>query len=193
MDIKERKADQVAGETSSDSQLPSHYYFYLLSFLGSLTLILLQPLQAKEVVRAHGWYTQPYIAPFAGLYVITAFSGFYLLLNTAKHAHFLKKINPIELTFSAISKYRTAIIISLFFMLYIASLSVIGFALSSLIFILTMLWISNLFNGFWVSMGIISVVCLVLIFRVLVNVWLPDVWLYSLFSDQFADFANMYL
>jgi len=193
IEIKELKTDQVANETSTDSQLPSHYYFYLLSFLGSLTLILLQPLEAKEVVKAYGWYTQPYVSPLFGLYIILGFSAVYLLLNTAKHFDDLKKINPIELAFGAISRYRTAIIISLFFMLYINSLSVIGFAPATLIFILTLLWISNLFAGFWISASVVTVIVLVLVFRVLVNFWLPDVWLYSLFPAQLAELANMYL
>lgn len=193
IEIKELTNDKVKDETSTDSQLPSHYYFYLLSFLGSLTLILLQPMQAKEVLKAHGWYTQPFVSPFVGLFIILAFSGIYLLVNTSKHLHCLKRINPVELTFTAVSKYRTAIIISLFFMLYIGSLSVIGFAPSSLIFILTMLWISNLFTGFWVGISAASVVVMVLVFRVLVNFWLPDVWLYSLFPAHISDFANMYL
>lgn len=192
IEISEKTNDRIKDETSTDSQVSSHYYFYLSSFLGSLTLILLQPMQAKEVVKAHGWYTQPFVFPFVGLYIILAFSGIYLLFNTAKNIHCLKGINPVELAFSAISKYRIAIIISLFFMLYIGSLSVIGFAPSSLIFILTMLWISNLFTRFWVSISVISVVVMVLVFRVLVNFWLPDVWLYSLLPAQFSEFANMY-
>ncbi|MEH6453901.1 MAG: hypothetical protein V7782_12780 [Psychromonas sp.] len=192
-EIKELHNDQVTNATSTDTQLPSHYYFYLLSFIGSLTLILLQPLQATEVTNAHGWYTQPYVAPLFGLVIITTFSGVYLLLNTAKHINYIKQINPIELAFSAISRYRTAIIISMFFMLYINSLSVFGFAPSTLVFILTLLWISNLFTRFWVFTSLLSVVVLVVVFRVFVNFWLPDVWLYSLFPAQIADFANLYL
>ncbi|GAL31892.1 hypothetical protein JCM19240_5323 [Vibrio maritimus] len=193
MEIEERQIELARSSTSTDSQLPSHYYFYLLSFLGSTVLLLLQPWQAKEVVRAHGWYTQPYIAPYVGLIVISVFSGLYLLLNTAKHIRYLKSINPFELVFEAISRYRSAIIISLFFMLFIASLSIIGFAPSSLLLILSMLWISNLFNKVWVFMAVLSVSVIVLVFRVLVSFWLPDVWLYSLFPAQIADFANMYL
>lgn len=193
MEIKEIKIKSSETETSTDSQLPSHYYFYLLSFLGSLTLMLLQPYQAKEVLKAHGWYTQPYIAPFVGLIVINFFSGVYLLFNTAKHINCLKSINPVELTFNAISNYRTAIIISLFFMLYVSSLSVLGFAPSSLIFVLTMLWISNLFTRFWVLISGLTVLIMILVFRVLVSFWLPDVWLYSLLPAELSDFANMYL
>lgn len=185
--------EQGSAETSTTTQLPAHYYFYLLSFIGSFSLILLQSQQAPGVTTTHGWYSQPFVAPIFGLSIISIFSGIYLLINTRKHFSYLKSVNPIELTFYAISKYRTAIIISVFFYLYILSLSVIGFAPSSFIMILSMLWISNLFDRFWVMMALISVVTLVLVFRVAVNVWLPDVWIYSFLPDSLSEFANMYL
>lgn len=194
MPIKiELEPGSIETSTSTSTQLPAHYYFYLLSFIGSVTLILLQQYQAAGVTTTHGWYTQPYIAPLFGLSIISIFSGVYLLVNTRKHFSYLKSVNPIELAFYAISKYRIAIIISVFFFLYIQSLSVIGFAPSSFIMIISMLWISNLFNRFWVMMALLSVFVLVIVFRVIVNVWLPDVWIYSLLPDSLSAFANMYL
>jgi len=178
---------------SIDNELPMNYYFYLLSFVGSVALILLQPFEAAIVKSTHGWYSQPFIAPLFGLSIISIFSGIYLIINTKKNFQYLKNVNPIELSFNAISKYRTAIIISIFFYLFIISLSVIGFAISSFIMIISMLWISNLFNRFWVIMSLISVSILIVIFRVIVSVWLPDVWLYSLLPDYLSEFANMYL
>lgn len=193
IEINELHIEREHAETSTTTQLPSHYYFYLLSFIGSSILLLLQPFQAPEVTSTHGWYSQPFIAPFVGLGIIAFFSGVYLLVNTRKHIDDLRKVNPIELAFDAISKYRTAVIISLFFVLYIASLSIIGFVLSSFTMILSMLWISNLFNRFWSVMAVVAVVVITVLFRYLVNLWLPDVWLYSLFPPYLADFANMYL
>lgn len=193
IEINEVILEQESEATHTIESLPSHYYFYLLSFIGSVTLILLQPTQAKEVQNAHGWFSQPYVAPLLGLSIIALFSGIYLLVNTIKHFNHLKRINPIELVFGAISKYRTAVIISGFFFLYIFSLSIIGFALSSFILVLTMLWISNLFTRFWVVTSFISIGVIVLVFRVVIALWLPDVWLFSFLPDSMADFANMYL
>lgn len=193
IEINELTLEQEDKATLGTESLPSHYYFYLLSFIGSVSLILLQPSQAKAVQNAHGWFSQPYIAPFIGLGIIALFSGIYVLVNTMKHVDCLKNINPIELAFGALSKYRTAVIISGFFFLYIASLSVIGFALSSFILVLSMLWISNLFTRFWIMTAFLSIALIVLIFRVAIALWLPDVWLFSLLPDQLADFANMYL
>ncbi|EJU9867320.1 hypothetical protein ACA689_002717 [Vibrio vulnificus] len=193
IEINEVILEQEDKAGLATESLPSHYYFYLLSFIGSVVLILLQPSQAKEVQNAHGWFSQPYIAPLLGLSIIALFSGIYLLVNTIKYYHCLRSINPIELTFSAISRYRTAVIISGFFFLYIFSLSVIGFALSSFILVLTMLWISNLFTRFWVITSFVSIAIIVLVFRVAIALWFPDVWLFSFLPDQMADFANMYL
>ncbi|MCG9554782.1 hypothetical protein L1D11_15845 [Vibrio sp. Isolate32] len=193
IEIKELNLEQSEENISATSALPSHYYFYLLSFIGSVILILLQPSQAKEVAHAYGWFSQPYIAPFVGLGIIALFSGTYTLIYTIKFFKYLRMINPIELGFKVVSKYRTAVIISGFFILYISSLSIIGFALSSFFLILSMLWISNLFTRFWVVTSLFSVIAIILIFRVAVNLWLPDVWLYSLFPEEMSDFANMYL
>ncbi|MEJ6080340.1 hypothetical protein MT391_17675 [Vibrio sp. 1-Bac 57] len=189
----EIEIDEKNTSDSTDNELPMNYYFYLLSFIGSLVLILLQPFEAAAVTTTHGWYSQPFVAPLFGLSIISIFSGTYLLVNTKKNFHCLKNVNPIELSFNAVSKYRTAIIISMFFYLFIASLSVVGFAISSFVLIISMLWISNLFNRFWVVMSLISVSILIVIFRVIVSVWLPDVWLYNLFPDSLSEFANMYL
>jgi len=193
IEINEVALEQEEKEELALESLPSHYYFYLLSFVGSLALILLQPSQAKEVGNAHGWYSQPYVAPLLGLGIIALFSGIYLFVNTVKYSHCLRNINPIELSFNAISKYRTAVIISGFFFLYIFSLSIIGFALSSFILVLTMLWISNLFTRFWVITAFISIAIIVLVFRVFIALWLPDVWLFAFLPNEMADFANMYL
>lgn len=193
IEINEVILEQEEKAGLATQSLPSHYYFYLLSFVGSVALILLQPSQAKEVQNAHGWYSQPYVAPLLGLGIIALFSGIYLLVNTIRYFDCLKSINPIELTFHAISKYRTAVIISCFFFLYILSLSIIGFALSSFILVCTMLWISNLFTRFWIITSFISIAIIVLVFRVAISLWLPDVWLFSFLPDQMADFANMYL
>lgn len=185
--------DHENTDNSTITQLPKNYYFYLLSFIGSFTLILLQPIEAAEVATTHGWYSQPWVSPLFGLVIISLFSGTYLVINTKKNFHHLKNTNPLELTFSAISKYRTAIIISLFFCLYIFSLQVIGFALSSFIMIISMLWISNLFNRFWAGIAFISVLTLIVIFRVIVSVWMPDVWLYNFLPESLSELANMYL
>lgn len=193
IEIKELNLEQSEESVSATPDLPSHYYFYLLSFIGSVILMLLQPSQAKEVARAHGWFSQPYIAPFVGLGIIALFSGAYTLFYTIKCFKYLRVINPIELGFKVVSKYRTAVIISGFFILYISSLSIIGFALSSFVLILSMLWVSNLFTRFWVVTSLLSVIAIILIFRVAVNLWFPDVWLYSLFPEEISDFANMYL
>ncbi|EEY44019.1 hypothetical protein AB1F87_002855 [Vibrio mimicus] len=193
IEINEVILEQEERAVLATENLPSHYYFYLLSFIGSIALILLQPSQAGEVQNAHGWFSQPYVAPLLGLSIIALFSGIYLLVNTIKHFDYLKCINPIELAFSAISKYRTAVIISGFFSLYIFSLSIIGFALSSFILVLTMLWISNLFTRFWIATSFFAIVLIVLVFRVVIALWLPDVWLFSLLPDSMADFANRYL
>lgn len=162
-------------------------YFLLLA--AGLLLLALLPYQAAWVDTHRGWFIQPMMGSALGLGVLVFFAAIrvgQILMSGGIRI-------SLEGVVGGLLGYRTALISSVLFLLYIQSLSIIGFSLSTLIFITTLLLLSRLLDRFWFFAGLGATIALVLIFRVGLNVWMPDVWLYGLLPDQLADLANQYL
>ncbi|WP_343223959.1 hypothetical protein [Oceanobacter mangrovi] len=182
---------------------PGAGIYLLLLLLGTVLLALL-PWQASWIDTSKGWYIQPMIGSSLGLVIMTLFAALRVgqaarrvLADRAQSDRAgqtsMRPDNLINQLACVVLGYRTAIICGLLFLLYIESLSVVGFTLSTLLFITTLLLLSRLLNRFWLLMAVLATAMMVLVFRVGVSVWMPDVWLYGLLPDQLADFANMYL
>lgn len=180
---------------SNETTVKADIYWVLL--IVSAVLLVLIPDQAAWVETKRGWYTQPMMGALLGLGIMTIFSAYRVLQLTRNNANQWRSTvfrqNPLETLVAILDSYRTALISSILFFLYIKSLSIIGFVLATFIFVTVLLWLSRLFNRTWLLATIGTLIALVLIFRVAVSVWLPDVWLYSLLPDHLADFANRYL
>lgn len=180
---------------SNETTVKADIYWVLL--IVSAVLLVLIPDQAAWVETKRGWYTQPMMGALLGLGIMTIFSAYRVLQLTRNNANQWRSTvfrqNPLETLVAILDSYRTALISSILFFFYIKSLSIIGFVLATFIFVTVLLWLSRLFNRTWLLATIGTLIALVLIFRVAVSVWLPDVWLYSLLPDHLADFANRYL
>lgn len=164
--------------------------FVLFAIAGVLLLWQL-PDQAAWVKTKRGWYTQPMMGPALGLGVFVLFAVLKVFQHLRRfHLHPLKALDSGA---DAVASYRVAIIASALFALYIHSLSIMGFVPATWLFVLTLLWVSRLLNGFWILTSLVSVAAVVLIFRVMLNLWLPDVWLYGLLPEEWSLFANQYL
>lgn len=170
---------------------------YWILFIISVLLLVLMPEQASWVETRRGWYTQPMMGSLLGLGIMAIFSAYRVIQLTSSDGNEWRSTvfrqNPLDSLVAMLDSYRTALISSALFYLYINSLSIIGFVPATFIFVTVLLWLSRLFNRTWLLATIGTLVALVLIFRVAVSVWLPDVWLYSLLPDHLADFANRYL
>lgn len=170
---------------------------YWILFIVSVVLLILVPDQAAWVETRRGWYTQPMMGALLGLGILAIFSAYRAVQLTRREIRQgrrpLFQRNPLETLVGLLDSYRTALISSLLFFLYIKSLPLIGFVPATFIFVTVLLWLSRLLNRTWLVATIGTLMALVLIFRVTVSVWMPDVWLYSLLPDHLADFANRYL
>lgn len=167
------------------------YGIYWCILAGTLALLALLPFEAAWLNTKRGWFIQPMTGPVLGLSVIAIFALVRVIESV--RVGYLKQLQLLEALAETLSSYRTALFSALLFFAYINTLSVLGFVLSTLLFVTTLLWLSRLLNRTWMLATLFTLVILVLIFRVGVTVWLPDVWLYSLLPDNWADFANQYL
>lgn len=180
---------------SNETAVKANIYWILL--IASVILLLLIPEQASWVETKRGWYTQPMMGALLGLSIMAIFSAYRVIQFTYGKGNQWRSTafrqNPLESLVALFDSYRTALISSALFYLYIESLSIIGFVPATFIFVTILLWLSRLFNRVWLLATVGTLIALVLIFRVAVSVWLPDVWLYSLLPDYLGDFANRYL
>lgn len=180
---------------SNETAVKADIYWILL--IASIVLLVLMPEQAPWVETKRGWYTQPMMGALLGLSIMAVFSAYRVIQLTCGNGNKWRSTvfqqNPIESLVYMLDSYRTALISSVLFYLYIRSLPIIGFVPATFIFVTVLLWLSRLFNRTWLLATIGTLIALVLIFRVTVSVWMPDVWLYSLLPDHMADFANRYL
>ncbi len=172
---------------------PDIYWVFLIA---SIALLLLAPDQAAWVKTKRGWYTQPMMGALLGLSIMATFSAYRIFQltrnSTDEGRSMIFRRNPLETLVSLLDSYRTALISAVLFYIYINSLSIVGFVAATFIFVTILLWLSRLLNRIWLLATIGTLIALVLIFRVAVSVWLPDVWLYSFLPDQLSDFANRY-
>lgn len=180
---------------TDDTQVESVCGTYGLLFLVSLVFLCLLPYQAAWVTTDRGWYTQPVLGPALGLGILAIFS-LVRIAQAFKHRRGSASGsagNVIEMLFDRLENYRTALMSSLLFFLYVRSLSLFGFLLSTVLFISTLLWLCRLFDRTWFFANLLTVAALVIIFRIILHIWFPDAWLYSLLPDNLADLANQYL
>lgn len=164
--------------------------FFIVTLIVTLYLIASFPEHTTEMKRARGWYTQPFIAPLVGLSILAFFSLVKILtvLRRQPDEDTLIKGFVNNLTY-----YRVVLITGTLFITYIYSIGIIGFATATLLFVLSLLWLSRLLNWFWAFYALVAVSLIILIFRVGVNIWFPGPALYeALFSGELLYFMNSY-
>ena len=164
--------------------------FFLFITIISICLIFTYQSHTVEIKRDHGWYTQPYVAPLFGLGIL-AFFSFIKLLLVIRPIEGEKSL--LESFVESLGYYRMVFITGILFFVYVNAITIIGFTLSTMLFVLSIVWLSRLISPIWVLNTFIAVALIVLIFRVGVNIWIPDVALYEkLFSGETLWFMNKY-
>lgn len=185
-------ADQQTADRQVDIQVTekSTSVYWIILFAG-VALLLSMPEQAKWIETKRGWFTQPMVGSALGLSVMVTFAAWRAVFSFKAY-----KANParlLESAFYSLGRYRVAIITSALFFVYVNTLSVIGFVPATLIFVTFLLWLSRLLDRFWFAVTLFTLFVVVLIFRVGLALWLPDVWLYEFLPEQWVVFANQYL
>lgn len=186
--VQQAVSQQSLTEDAYDEAPSPAVYWGILA--AGITLLLLLPDEASWVDTRRGWFTQPMTGSALGLSIMTLFAG-WRVITGYRNWHPNRQL--MDELMNAVSGYRVALLSSVLFFFYINSLDVIGFVPASLLFVTTLLWLSRLLNRLWFLAALGTLTALVLIFRVGLSLWLPDVWLYEQLPVQWADFANQYL
>lgn len=168
-----------------------HFGIYWIILFGAIALLFFLPFEAAWVNTKRGWFIQPMFGAGLGISIVAVFAAVRVIQSIK--SNYLERFNIIEALSETLSSYRTALFSAVLFFIYINTLSVFGFVLATLFFVLTLLWLCRLLDRTWLLATLFTLTVMVLIFRVGVSIWLPDVWLYSLLPDHWADIANQYL
>jgi cation transport ATPase len=182
---------QETQQRTSSFAFQRDYTVYWIILAVSATLLWLLPTETQWIDTKRGWYTQPILSPAVGLSILALFSlvrCVQSLFEDYQHGYF-----SIDKLVESAQNYRVALIAAALFFIYVNTLSVVGFFLATLCFVTVLLWLSRLLSVRWFLSALMTTGLLILIFRVGVNVWLPDVALYELLPEQLSIFANQYL
>jgi hypothetical protein len=160
-----------------------------LLWLFALSALAVLPFAVEKGRRDLGWVQEPWSWPFIALSV-----G---LLGGA--------IQPVRLwlmrrnsgfaaaAWSAFDGMGRALMYAGSFLVYIGGISVLGFTLASLIFMQALYWLSGLRGGRWRLTALMVTICIVLAFRVGLDIWFPTPPLLKLFPDSVAGAIGGYL
>lgn len=165
--------------------------FYFAFFISCVVLLCLMTSEVR-IFSDKGWYLQPMLGPAIGLTVMTILC-FVKLLQGAMFFKYVSIASIVQYITRTVSAHRITFWAMGSFYVYVHALSVIGFLLSNLVLLLFMLFISKRLDRFWGPMAVLAAIGIVVVFRMVVGLWMDDVWLYSLLPDAASDFCNMYL
>lgn len=193
MNIK--RTDLVRHYGNQEAQLllrsKARYPLYMSLFLVALGLLVSLPDQV-EFLGDEGWYLQPALGPVIGLGIMLIFSFIYISRAMLQLVRVPLAV-WLEYVADLVSQSRVPILTSGLFYLYIHTVGVIGFFLSTFLFITTLVFLTRLLTRFWLAMSLLASVLIVLVFRVGIGLWMDNVWLYDQLPRALSDFCNMYL
>ena len=167
---------------------PALGILYVLNFAASAVLLVLLPIATKPAPSNQGWWTQPALMPSLALGLM-ALASAYLVLK-----HFLSLRGSPELNPDGQSSARELLEwlkpleFFIYYGLYIWLLGLIGYFLSSLIFIVLLSVRVGLRSARWMLVALLTTVALVALFRWGLKVWVPVSDLYDLFPKDIRIF-----
>ncbi|WP_421848137.1 hypothetical protein [Marinomonas sp.] len=182
------KSNEMTDEMIEQSKTLPFYF----AFFCCCALLLYFISDEVRVFSDKGWYLQPMLGPAIGLSIMTL-SSLIKTIQGLAYCRYLSLSVVFQYLIQIVSVHRIAFWAVGAFYVYIHALSVIGFLPSNLVLLLFMLFISKKLDRYWGWIACATAVAIVMIFRVVIGLWMDDVWLYGLLPDAAADFCNMYL
>ncbi len=167
---------------------PATGIFYSLMLLFAVGGLLLLPIATSSGPSKQGWWTQPIFMPALTLSIIVVPA----LILCWRHFRSMRA-NPdlrpgSRATRVELWQWLKPVEFFVYYVLYIWLLSLIGYFLSSLIFILLLSWRVGLRSKTWMLIALLFAITLVALFRWGLGVWVPQADLYELFPKDMRIF-----
>jgi len=162
--------------------------FYGFILIVGVAFLLLVPVLTKPGPTTQGWWTQPAFMPRISLLLI-AITAAYLCFQ---HIHTLRDGSATEHADTSLKneliQWIKPLEYFIYYIGYIWLLDLIGYFLSSLLFILLLTWRVNLRSPRWMLTGFLFAIVLVAAFRWALGIWVPQAELYGLFPRDIRIF-----
>ena len=131
-----------------------------------------------------GWWTQPWLMPALALGVLALANAITLWREVAD----LRR-NPLGDAeradgLRAILNWARPLEYLAYFGAYVWAVQHLGYALSTAVFVIALLWRAGLRQGRWILAGLGLILFMVLVFRVGLGVWMPAPDYYDLFPKE---------
>lgn len=163
---------------------PALGVLYAFNFIASAVLLLLIPVATKPGPSGQGWWTQPALMPSLAIGLMVLSSA-YLLLKYILTLRANAQLRPNnQAATQEVIEWLKPLEFFVYYCLYIWLLGLIGYFLSSLIFIVILSVRVGLRNTRWMITALLTALALVALFRWGLKVWVPVSDLYDLFPKD---------
>ncbi len=162
--------------------------FYALMFLFGAGFLLLIPVETSPGPTGQGWWTQPIFMPAISL-LLVAIPATYLFFQYLLKLRNNQELRPTgqHIRFELLQWFKP-VEFFVYYVLYIWLLGMVGYFLSSLIFIIGLSIRIGLRSREWMLAGLLFAIALIAMFRWALGVWIPPAALYDLFPKDIGIF-----
>lgn len=158
--------------------------FYGFMALFSLIFIILIPTATKPGPEGQGWWTQPALMPSLSLALIAIPAAMLLGQHRLKR-HQQPELHPSPENLRAeLFQWLRPLEFFGYYVLYIWLLGLVGYFLSSFMFITGLSWRIGLRAPKWMLISFLTALGLIALFRWGLQVWVPAAALYDLFPKE---------
>lgn len=155
--------------------------------LVALALVVIAPFATRAQPPGRAWFLAPVAWPLVCL-GLTLAAGAVLTFRFARDW----RAAPDRAAFGgravwAFGGLPLALEHAVWFCLYLAAVSYLGFALATFVYLQFMVWRTGLRDWLWAGVALLVTVALVLIFRVGIGIWFPLAPVFGLLPDWMAN------
>ncbi|MEM7535691.1 MAG: tripartite tricarboxylate transporter TctB family protein [Chloroflexota bacterium] len=167
---------------------PGTGIFYTFMFIVGVAFLLMLPIQTEQGPPGQGWWTQPVLMPAISLWLV-ALPATYLFFRYVQKLRANKALQPSQNDVRAeLIQWIRPLEFFIYYILYIWLLGIVGYFLSSLIFIIILSLRVGLRSPRWMLASVLFAFALVAMFRWSLEVWIPPAQLYDLFPKDIRIF-----
>lgn len=173
--------EDISAEATGTATL----FFWSLAVLA----VLLVPFATREGRRDIGWFQEPATWPLIAL-CVAMIGGLIPILRLAALRH-----SPGFATraLAAFEGTTSSLIYGLTFLIYMLTISWLGFSLTTVLFLQLLFFMSGLRGTRWSGIALLIGLVIVAAFRVGLGIWFAQPWIAELFPVQFWALVGDYL
>jgi hypothetical protein len=165
----------------------------VIALIFALALLVLVPFATSPAPEGRAWFLSPRKLPLLGLLMMLSGASFLTLDFLRRRTAALDRQAFWQRAMTAFDGMREACLYTLVFCLYVAALTYIGFALSTLIFGQICLWMAGLRDRHWVVWNFGFTILVVVMLRVVMGLWFPQAPILEFAPSWFANSIGTYL